>query len=141
MDKNKVGYGKPPKEHQFRKGKSGNPSGRPKKQKQKSASPSDAEILKMLSEETFTVDGQEMSARELEFRVLRKKALNGDIRAIKLLEEMRAKAGVVGGKRRIQGVLRLPPKQTLEEWKKDAEKNQAQYRENRRDDREGASLG
>jgi len=49
--------------------------------------------------------------------------------------EQAAEAGVVGGKRRIQGVLRLPPKQTLEEWEKDAEKNQAQYRENRRDDR------
>jgi len=45
--------------------------------------------------------------------------------------EQAAEAGVG----RIQGVLRLPPKQTLEEWEKDAEKNQAQYRENRRDDR------
>ena len=30
-DEDKVGYGRPPKKNQFKKGQSGNPSGRPKK--------------------------------------------------------------------------------------------------------------
>jgi hypothetical protein len=34
-----VGYGKPPKEHQFKKGQSGNPLGRPRKPKSKSSAP------------------------------------------------------------------------------------------------------
>jgi hypothetical protein len=35
----KRGYKNPPKEHQFKKGKSGNPKGRPRKQKQPSSDP------------------------------------------------------------------------------------------------------
>jgi len=136
MSDDKPGYGKPPKKNQFKKGKSGNPRGRPRKVVEKPKNPSEAEILKKISNETVVVDGQEMSKLELSLRVLQKKALSGDIRAMKLLEEKQAKAGIAGGKPYRHGVLRLGPKPSLEEWEKRAGENQAQYRENRRDDKE-----
>lgn len=134
MSNDKVGYGKPPKKHRFKKGQSGNPRGRPKKIKSDSSNPTEAEILEKLANETVFVDGREMTKRELELRVLEKKALSGNISAMKLQEEKRAKAGVCDDKPKLKGVLRLGPKPTQEEWMERAEKNQAQYRENRQDD-------
>jgi len=130
----KPGFCRPPKEHQFKKGTSGNPRGRPRKQKPDPSTNSDAEILTKLYDETVLVDGKEMSKRELELRVLQKKALSGDVPAMKLLDERSKKAGVAGGKPRRVGVLCVPPPVSAEEWAKEAEKNQAQYRENRHND-------
>lgn len=135
MSDDEAGYCKPPKKHQFKKGKSGNPRGRPRKTDQKPKNPSDAEILKKIYNETVVVGEQEMTKRELEFRVLQKKAMSGHVPSMKLLDERSTKAGLTGGKAKRQGVLVMPPKQSLEEWKKKAGKNQAQYRENRRDDK------
>ncbi|WP_108811840.1 DUF5681 domain-containing protein [Sphingorhabdus sp. Alg231-15] len=131
-DPSKVGYRKPPKEHQFKKGRSGNPRGRPRKQKP--ANPSEAEILRKISAETVVVDGKEMTKLELWLRVLEKKALQGDLRAMKLLEEKLQKAGIDGGKPQRQGVLVLPPPVSEEDWIKQAEQNQAKYRERKPDD-------
>lgn len=118
-DPSKVGYRKPPKQHQFKKGRSGNPRGRPPKQK--TENPTEAEILRKISAEPIVVDGQEMTKLEFGLRVLQKKALGGDIRAMKLFEDKRQKTGVDGGKREPKGVLRLGPQPTEEEWIKQAE--------------------
>ncbi|GAB5482647.1 MAG: hypothetical protein Pars92KO_24040 [Parasphingorhabdus sp.] len=126
-DPSKVGYRKPPKEHQFKKGRSGNPRGRPPKQKPEN--PCEADILRKISAETAIVNGKEMTKLELWLRVLEKKALQGDLRAMKLLEEKLQKAGIDGGKPERQGVLVVPGMMEPEEWAKQAEKNQAKYRE------------
>jgi len=131
-DPSKVGYRKPPKQHQFKKGRSGNPRGRPPKQKP--TNPTEAEILRKISAEPVVVDGQEMTKLEFGLRVLQKKALGGDIRAMKLFEDKLQKKGIDGGKRELKGVLRLAPQPTEEEWIKQAEQNQAKYRERKPDD-------
>jgi hypothetical protein len=71
---NKVGKGKPPKHTQFKKGQSGNPNGRPKLPDIKEA------LVKVLADEQ-----EGMTALEAILKVLRQKAIKGDIRAIKEL--------------------------------------------------------
>ena len=78
-----VGYGRPPKAHQFKPGKSGNPKGRPK------GSRSDAATLKAVLERkiAFTENGKanRLSTRELTYRGLANLAARGDLKAMKLL--------------------------------------------------------
>jgi hypothetical protein len=81
-DRYEVGYGKPPKSTQFKKGRSGNPKGRPK--------------TKLSAEQTFkeifakkvmaTVDGKKRSINGMEaiFMQLRAKASAGDLKAVGL---------------------------------------------------------
>jgi len=61
-----VGYGKPPREHQWGAGQSGNPAGRPRK-KRKPATFVDGVVLALLEEHRVTIDGAEkkMSAYEI----------------------------------------------------------------------------
>ena len=70
----KVGKNNPPKHTQFKKGKSGNPNGRPKLPDIREA------LVKVLSDEQ-----EGMTALEAILKVLRKRAIKGDIRAIKEL--------------------------------------------------------
>ncbi len=57
----KVGYGRPPRKHQFQKGKSGNPRGRPK-----GAKGLKAELLAVINEPvTITVNGKPKRMRTL----------------------------------------------------------------------------
>jgi len=82
-----VGYGKPPEGGQFQKGRSGNPSGRPKGKKSETNSLVEA-TLKHLGEEIFVnVDGrrQKMTMRDAVARKLVVKAAQGDPKSIDLV--------------------------------------------------------
>ena len=66
-----VGYGKPPKKFQFKKGQSGNPRGRPKK---KQAMP---DVLNGLMAETMTLNGKTVTMLEAFLISLRNDAIKG----------------------------------------------------------------
>jgi hypothetical protein len=88
-DTYKVGYGKPPRATRFQKGKSGNPSGRPKKDPE----PQDLGlVLQSIDSETIVVvdNGQRkrMTKAEIGFRQQFTKAIKGDLRAARLILKM-----------------------------------------------------
>jgi hypothetical protein len=76
-----VGYGRPPKHAQFQKGRSGNPKGRPKKNKNIYG------LIKKAFEEKVTVKGpgrtQSMTKLEAACVQLINRALSGDTRAFR----------------------------------------------------------
>ncbi len=77
---NEVGYGKPPKEHQFKPGRSGNLKGRPKSKKSGLT-----DISKLLNEPVKVKAGgkvREMGPFEAGLRKLAKRAVDKDLRAI-----------------------------------------------------------
>jgi hypothetical protein len=84
-----VGYGKPPVETRFRKGQSGNPSGRPKKIAQEL---DPGKILQSIDNEEIVVniDGKRMrmAKAEIHFRQLFTKAIRGDLTAVRLVSKM-----------------------------------------------------
>jgi Family of unknown function (DUF5681) len=105
-DPDKVGYGKPPKHSQFKKGQSGNPKGRPKEVK--AHMPVSRIIRHSLSEEVQgQVNGRTRKMTKLEaiIEVQSAKALKGDTRAAKLVIDL--------------GHKHIAPHQTLEELKGD----------------------
>ena len=86
-DDYKVGYGKPPKATQFKKGQSGNPSG-----KKKPASLEDILKRVLAKQVTVTVDGNKQTLPMLEVIVqaLVRKAATGDLAAIKTVVQAAA---------------------------------------------------
>lgn len=78
-----IGYGKPPKSGQFRKGQSGNPKGRPK------GMPNLNRIIQqLLSEQVTIAEGgkkRRVSTLVATLMRLKEKALKGDMRAIERL--------------------------------------------------------
>ena len=77
-----MGFGKPPKSKQFRKGKSGNPKGRPK-----GARNFNTDLQKVLDGKvTVTENGKpkKVSSQFAAMMRLREKALGGDLRAMAL---------------------------------------------------------
>src|ERR1700730_12817316 len=85
----KVGYGKPPKATRFKKGTSGNPSGRPRK------APlllDPGSIIEAIDKEEIQVSDngkrKRMTKAEIEFKQLFAKAIRGDLRAARLAVDM-----------------------------------------------------
>ena len=111
-----IGYGKPPKAHQFKPGQSGNVGGR-KKSKKSGAT----DISKILNASVMVTIGgkvQEMDSFEAGLRKIAKKALDGhlpsNLKFIKICEEygvLKPPPAVTGG-----GVILLPNGMSLDEW-------------------------
>lgn len=81
-----VGYGKPPKATRFQKGKSGNPSGRPRQ------NPGIAELFRKVSKQVVHANGpsghRRMTKLEASITQLMNKATTGDLKAMKVLLQM-----------------------------------------------------
>ena len=86
---NQVGYKAPPKASQFKKGRSGNPSGRPRR------APGIAELLEKVSKQKVLTQGKNglksMSKAEASITQLLNKAAGGDLKAMKLLVDTKAR--------------------------------------------------
>jgi len=86
------GYGKPPKNGQFKKGQSGNPKGRPKRPSQPVST---AYLFRKIANETVVVEaknGKETMTRwEALARMVQNLALSKDPSAARLLHQMRRK--------------------------------------------------
>ncbi len=111
-----VGYGKPPKEHQFRPGRSGKIRGRPKSKKSDSTDISD--VLNKPIKVTVGGKAREMGPFEAGLRKLAKRAVDKDLRAIlkfvKICEEyggIASPPAVTGG-----GVIVAPKGVDYREW-------------------------
>jgi uncharacterized protein DUF5681 len=89
----KVGYRKPPREHQFKKGQSGNPKGRPK-----GSLNIENVVRQVLTESiTITVNGksQRISAFHAMLLSMRNKAIKSDPRAFKILTDLASQLGLL----------------------------------------------
>lgn len=131
MSDYKVGYKKPPKEHRFKKGQSGNPNGRPRKAPAQPRDDSPAAVLKRADERTIPVNGSEYTPFALEVMALQAKAAKGDVAASRQLTSIRKELGLlasapmqVGG-----GVLVVPGPMDEADFEKLAFKQQAPFRE------------
>lgn len=96
MGEYRTGYKRPPKEHQFKKGSSGNPGGRPRKV-EAPVSLDEAEIIRRLDGETVSGRGRTITRREAELRRIRELALAGNRQAIRYLCAVRSTAPVQRG--------------------------------------------
>ena len=132
-DDYKVGYGKPPKQHRFKKGVSGNPAGRPPKVQQDNDLKS---ILERVGNEVVEIGGRQMTMREVELKTLQMKAAKGDVAASRHLAKLRADAGV-GELETLNGVLVVPGTMPLEQWSAAAAIQQSKYRVKNNDDESG----
>jgi hypothetical protein len=128
MSDYEVGFKKPPKAHQIKKGERRNPNGRPRKLKPV-VDNSEAAILKRMDEELIEVGGIEMTMREAELRALRARAIKGDARATAALDKKRAAAKLDQTQASGGGVLLVPVVGSLAEWEAAAACQQAPFRE------------
>jgi hypothetical protein len=124
--KPRMGYKAPPEAHQFKKGRSGNPRGRPKGAKGK------RQIAeKVLLEKREVVDGDRKVQRttlELILLTLRNQSFEGSNRAFKELEKLAAKYDPQPQTKRV-GLLVVPGRLTMESWRNlfEAKNDPTQY--------------
>lgn len=88
MSDYEIGYKKPPKRSQFRKGQSGNSKGRPRKAPPVISS-DDAEIMRRLDATPIRFRGTEMSMRQAEIHKLWELSAQGSSAATGLLDKLR----------------------------------------------------
>ena len=127
-----VGYKKPPKSGQFKKGQSGNPGGKAKKTKPtENGNQSLADVLVRVGNDEVEVGGKSMTLLEVQVRQLTKKACQGDTAASRLLLQMYEKAGVSlkAQEKKGGGVLLVPFTESVETWAAYAKEQQAPFRE------------
>lgn len=130
-DDYRVGYGKPPKEHQFSKGLSGNPKGRPKGSKNRSLC-----IMDALNKTVTVREGNRtrtMTKLELILESTINKAAQGDAKAradvFKLMEKLERQE-VANDKKHPSGVLMIPASPVdPEEWARAVAERQRRGRE------------
>jgi hypothetical protein len=94
-NKDTIGYKRPPKATRWQKGKSGNPSGRPKRPDPESNSQADpGQVLQSIDNEEIlvTIDGKRilMKKAEVHFRQLFAKAIKGDLKVARLIATLAA---------------------------------------------------
>lgn len=102
----KVGYCKPPKNGQFKKGQSGNPSGRPRKLPPDERSADRDQVARdvlgiMERDVPLTINGKKVTISTAEFLILKlvEKAKNGDFRSNRLLLTLWEKLATERGER------------------------------------------
>ena len=125
-----VGYGRPPVAHQFKKGQSGNPSGRPKRAKSEKA------VFLAIANRKVRIGGKYFTQHEVILQAMALKAMRGDSKAADTFHKIGKSLGVFDpnppepGK---SGVIVVPATLTMEQWEEQARKQQAPYAGNETD--------
>jgi hypothetical protein len=131
MSDEKVGYKRPPKATQFKKGQSGNPKGRPKGRKSTGTIISEAFNTKRRVRELDRE--RSMTQIEISLHACLQKAMRGDVRALTaLLREARlaGTSGDIAEPGGHRGVLIVPAEIDPESWAKAAEEHQRKFAAN-----------
>jgi hypothetical protein len=114
--KGEVGYGKPPAEHRFQPGKSGNPGGRPKGANGRRATVKRVLMEKHRADPAGTGKPKQYPAIELALILLKQLAASGDQRAFKAFTNLEKQFGPVDMDGKKVGYLVVPEQLTPEEW-------------------------
>ena len=94
------------------------------------APPRPADILRELDAQLIVIDGTTISKREAHLRIVYARALNGDPKSSRQLQQVRDACGLDRQANRV-GCLLLPePPSSLEEFERMAYEQQQQFREN-----------
>ncbi len=118
-DKN-IGYGKPPKNSRFVKGRSGNPKGRPKGSKDFSSDLRDVLDAKVAVTENGAM--RKVTSQKATLMRLREQALKGDARAMKQLLDLAKEQAVEEWSRKAERGLTAPEGDILERFVEEQQK-------------------
>ncbi len=124
-----VGYGRPPKRTQFKKGQSGNPKGRPKQR-----SDIQSTLERTLAEPFTYREGEvvrEMSAEKAVLYAQVLKAMHGDQTAFNFVMKLAKRCGLIAPRQDPSaeapcGILLVPDPVSVKEWLKMAKETHAQ---------------